>query len=156
MKGRGRERERNINVREKHQSVASCNGPNWGQTLHPRHLPSVGIEPVTFWFVGWYSDILSHTSQGCLLFHLFVFWCMIYTFLFLYMPHMFTFVGHFRRYNLAILGPGPSPSRVVIVIFCYFLVIGWIISVKYLLPTRVQPLMLLLRKMQHWVCPQLP
>ena len=34
-----REKERNIDVKEKHLSVASCTCPNWGQNLQPRHAP---------------------------------------------------------------------------------------------------------------------
>ena len=39
-KGRERERrERNIDVREKRQSVVSHAGPEWGLKLQPRHVP---------------------------------------------------------------------------------------------------------------------
>ena len=37
--GRERERERNIDGREKHQSVASHTHPNQGPNLQPRHMP---------------------------------------------------------------------------------------------------------------------
>ena len=53
--GRGREREG-----EKHQSERS----NWGPNPQPRHVPWLGMELVTFWFVGWCSNQLSHISQG--------------------------------------------------------------------------------------------
>ena len=36
--GREGEWERNIDVREKHQSVASCLHPDWGQNLQPRRV----------------------------------------------------------------------------------------------------------------------
>ena len=29
--------------------------PYWGSGLHPRHVPWLGIEPVTLWFTGWHS-----------------------------------------------------------------------------------------------------
>ena len=37
--GRGEERERNIDVRQKHQSVASPTLPDQGLNLQPRHVP---------------------------------------------------------------------------------------------------------------------
>ena len=49
---KGKKRERNVHVREKHQSVASCTRPDWGLNPHPRHVPWLGIKPTTFWFVG--------------------------------------------------------------------------------------------------------
>ena len=45
---REKERERNINVREKHQSVASCMCLHQRPNLQPRHMPWLGIELVTF------------------------------------------------------------------------------------------------------------
>ena len=50
--GKKKEREGNIDVTEKHQSVSSCMCPNQGSNLKPRHVPWLGIEPATFWFVG--------------------------------------------------------------------------------------------------------
>ena len=38
-KGRQRGRERNINVREKRHSVASCTHPDQGLNMQPRHAP---------------------------------------------------------------------------------------------------------------------
>ena len=29
--------------------------PNWGPSLQPRHVPWLGIKPVTLWFAGWHS-----------------------------------------------------------------------------------------------------
>ena len=53
-KGRERERrERNIDVREKRQSVVSHAGPEWGLKLQPRHVPWPGIEQATFHCAGW-------------------------------------------------------------------------------------------------------
>ena len=46
------ERERNIDVREKHQLVASHTHPNWGPNLQARYVPSLGIEPTTFLVYG--------------------------------------------------------------------------------------------------------
>ena len=46
-----RKRERNIYVQEIHGLVAS-HAPNWGPGLQPRHVPWLGIKPVTFWFAG--------------------------------------------------------------------------------------------------------
>ena len=48
----GEERERNVDVREKHWSVAPCTRPNWGPNLPPRHVPWPGIWPTTFCCVG--------------------------------------------------------------------------------------------------------
>ena len=63
-KGREGERERSINMREKHQLLASCTHPNQGPNPKPRHVPRRGIKPATFWFMGQHSNQLSHTSQG--------------------------------------------------------------------------------------------
>ena len=55
-KGRERERDRSIDVRGKHWSVASCTPPNWGPGPKPRYAPWRGIEPATFQFAGWHSS----------------------------------------------------------------------------------------------------
>ena len=44
--GREKRRDRNINVREKHQSVASCTHLGEGLNLQPQHILWLGIEPV--------------------------------------------------------------------------------------------------------------
>ena len=49
---RGKEGERNIRVREKYWWVASCMHPDKGLNPQPRHVPWLGIEPVTICFVG--------------------------------------------------------------------------------------------------------
>ena len=49
---REEERERNIGVREKHQSVFSHMCPIQGPNLQPRHVPWPGIKPVIFHFAG--------------------------------------------------------------------------------------------------------
>ena len=51
-KGSEKERERNTDVSEKHQLVASCMRPAWGRNVQPRHVPWPGIKPVTCQFVG--------------------------------------------------------------------------------------------------------
>ena len=38
-RGREREMERNIDVREKHQSLASCMCSDWGPNPQPKHVP---------------------------------------------------------------------------------------------------------------------
>ena len=48
MEGREKERERNVCV----CGCLSC-APYWGPGLQPRHVPRLGIEPVTLWFTGW-------------------------------------------------------------------------------------------------------
>ena len=53
----GREREKNIDVREKHQLVVSCTHLECGDhmcldqglNLQPRHVPWLGVEPTTSW-----------------------------------------------------------------------------------------------------------
>ena len=47
---REKEKERNINV-----WLPLVHTPNWGPGLQPRHVPWLGIEPVTLWFTGWCS-----------------------------------------------------------------------------------------------------
>ena len=47
--GREKEKERNIDVREKHQSVASHIHSNRGPNLQPRRVPWLGTEPATLW-----------------------------------------------------------------------------------------------------------
>ena len=45
----GREKERSIDVWEKHQSVASHTCPNQELNPQPRYVPLLGIKPITFW-----------------------------------------------------------------------------------------------------------
>ena len=52
---RGSEREKNIDMKEKHRSVASCAPPHWesymprtGPNPQPRSVPCPGREPATF------------------------------------------------------------------------------------------------------------
>ena len=53
--------------RERHWQVAShtCVHSRTGLNLQPRHVSWLGIEPVTFQLMGWWSNQLSHTGQGC-------------------------------------------------------------------------------------------
>ena len=53
--------ERDINVREKHGSAASClcQWSNW----QPRHMPWLGIEPTTFWYMGQCHSQLTHLAK---------------------------------------------------------------------------------------------
>ena len=63
-KGRERERKKNIDVREKHLSVASHIHPNLGPNWQPRHVPWPENDPAAFWFMGSCSHQQSHTGQG--------------------------------------------------------------------------------------------
>ena len=47
-RGREGEKERNMNVRKKHQSSASCIRPDQGPGWQPRHVPLPGIDLATF------------------------------------------------------------------------------------------------------------
>ena len=38
--------------------------PYWGPGLQPRHVPQLGIKPVTLWFAGLELNPLSCSSQG--------------------------------------------------------------------------------------------
>ena len=58
---RERERERE---REKHRSVASHICPNWELNLQPRYVPWLGIEPTTFWCMGWHSNQPSNPARA--------------------------------------------------------------------------------------------
>ena len=57
-------RERNVDVREKHQFVVSCICPYQGSNLQTRHVPWLGTEPTTFPPTERHSNQLNHTSQG--------------------------------------------------------------------------------------------
>ena len=72
--GEGKEREG-----DKHWWVASHMSPNWQLNPQPRHVPSLGIEPAIFWFIGQCSNQLSCTSQS--LIYIYV---ILFVYLFLY------------------------------------------------------------------------
>ena len=89
LEKRDGERERNIHVWEDHWSVAFCTRPDWGLSLQPKHVPQPGIEPTTFWLMGWCFNQLNDTSQGifsfswwCPLKHksFWFWWCLVYLF----------------------------------------------------------------------------
>ena len=61
---RERGRERNIYVRGKHQSVVSCTCPNRGSNPQPSYVLWLGMEPITFWYMGQSSKQLGHMGQG--------------------------------------------------------------------------------------------
>ena len=61
-RGEGREREKD--VREKHWSVGSGMPLTGGPNLQPGLVPWLGMEPLTFWFMGWCSDQQCHISLG--------------------------------------------------------------------------------------------
>ena len=46
--------ERGGRKKGRETSVCGClsRAPNWGAGLQPRHMPWLGIEPVTLWFAG--------------------------------------------------------------------------------------------------------
>ena len=47
-RGEGRERERNIDAREKHPSVASCTSPDWGRIHNIGICPDHELNPQPF------------------------------------------------------------------------------------------------------------
>ena len=51
-----RERDRNIEVREKHLSISSHTRPNQGLNRQPKYVPRVGVKPMTFQFMRWHSN----------------------------------------------------------------------------------------------------
>ena len=58
------ERERNIDVREKHQLVAFCTCLEEGSNLQPRHAPWPGIKLATFRLHGMMLQPTEPPSQG--------------------------------------------------------------------------------------------
>ena len=64
--GRGNERERRIDVREKHWPVASCTCPSQGLNAGPwtQACALTGNRTGTFWFAGPCPANMSHTTQG--------------------------------------------------------------------------------------------
>ena len=79
-RGEGREKERKRNISVWLCLVCPCQGPG----SQPRHVPWLGIEPVTLWFTGLCSiNSLSHTSQtGGFIFY-FIFFKILFIYLFL-------------------------------------------------------------------------
>ena len=72
--GEGEEEKHLCARNTSHWLVASrlSHGPNWGPGPQPRHVPWLGIVPVTLQFTGQCCP-LSHTNQGCLWSVLFIF-----------------------------------------------------------------------------------
>ena len=62
-KGRKKEKERNIDMREKHQLVASRTCPNWGPNQQPRHMPYKKSNQGHFIW-GMVPNPLSYNGQG--------------------------------------------------------------------------------------------
>ena len=60
----GRERQKNINVRKKHQSFTSSMHRDWGSNLPPRYVPWLGIKPTTYRCTGQRSNQLSHLARA--------------------------------------------------------------------------------------------
>ena len=63
--GREKERQRNTDAREKHQSFASCLCPDQGLNLKPRHVPCLGNELATFCFAGRTPDRVTVARASC-------------------------------------------------------------------------------------------
>ena len=55
--------------RGRETSMCGCllSTPNWGPGLQPRHVPWLGIEPVTLWFTGWHSVYWATPARATLL-----------------------------------------------------------------------------------------
>ena len=74
---REKEGERNINVRDKHQSTASQTYPNWRPNPQPRYVPWLRIKPANFCLSGGHPTNWANTgpvlplkspiSLGCLM-----------------------------------------------------------------------------------------
>ena len=50
--------------------------PSWGPGLKPRHVPWLGIEPVTLWFAGWHSI---HWATSASAGNFFLYWQILQT-----------------------------------------------------------------------------
>ena len=66
-RGGWRERKRNISVRKKHQSVASCLHPDGGWTLPPRYVLCTKTRPTTSWCMGWHYSQQGPLTKASLL-----------------------------------------------------------------------------------------
>ena len=64
--GREREREgeRNMDVKQKHWSVAYFMHPDQRLNPQPRYVPWPGIEPTTFWYMQQPSYQLKHLARA--------------------------------------------------------------------------------------------
>lgn len=61
---REREKGQGKRKRKKHQLVAYHTYPDWGWNLQPSYMPWQGIEPTTFWYMGWCSNQLKHLVRA--------------------------------------------------------------------------------------------
>ena len=64
MKEGGGEKEKNIDVWEKHWLVASCMHPNRGENPQPRYVPWPGIDPRSLLVYGMMLQTTEPPSQG--------------------------------------------------------------------------------------------
>ena len=66
-----RERGREGRKRERETSMCGClsHVPYWGLGLKPRHVPWLGIQPVTLWFTGQCSIHWATLSRAIIVFH---------------------------------------------------------------------------------------
>lgn len=77
----GREGEKNIDVREKHQSVAFHTYPNWGSNPQCSYVPWPGIKLSTFQCSGQHSVRAVHFSNG-----IFLWWAEVFNIDQIYQP----------------------------------------------------------------------
>ena len=52
--------------------------PHWGPGLQPRHVPWLGIEPMTLWFTGWHSIHWATPSRALHLFFIQYFFILLH------------------------------------------------------------------------------
>ena len=111
---RGRERERNIDVKEKHQLIASHMCPDWGLNLQPRYVPWPRNKPMTFWYMKRCSSQLSHPARTSLAYlkcpsyfwFQFLHWTigsatfLLIYFFFLHFPNIYIFL---RKFNCILI-----------------------------------------------------
>ena len=64
-KGRGQQREKHIDVREKHQLVAIRMCPDWELNPQPRYMPWAGIEPANLQPFGVWDDAPTNWTGHC-------------------------------------------------------------------------------------------
>ena len=62
--GREKERGRNIDVRGKHRSLASCMSPHWGPNSQPRAYALTGNRTCDLLLCGMTPNQLIHSGQG--------------------------------------------------------------------------------------------
>ena len=68
LEGWGRQKKKETSVWARNIDwLPSCTRTDWGLNQQPEYVPWLGIESMTFWSMGWYSNQLSHTGEGELL-----------------------------------------------------------------------------------------